>query len=485
MNIITKKYIKLIKENAFIVLLFVLVFFLVSILLYNMLPKYIEGFIENVTIVNKDCSDCRVQPSGNCVNIPVVVDDKIKQDTSNNQLVFCEWQDQCSITNQLTYSDVSNEYIDYKCCNDSTWYSQYTSTINEMSNNILQPLFSRCNYIFDEIDKIDNSDELKNTNISPYEIVKCRKFMFDICNNELITNREYGDKPGLLFMRKLESITSIYNQDIIDNPNITKTDLTNYINRRYPLIEDWIKENKGSNKLKEYRKIYASLNSNSSNIDVNRIKFVLYNDYIKDYESRYINRYDIEKRNYKWQLLDKTNQNVVENYILDEGEFFNCFGDISSLDMSTNLFDICNQDSLFNQPNQDTDTGYFGVDDKYIKTIADYSSYTDPIDRDMENLPRIDNQTTMVPVSVINQYLSFINNFYNRQINNMMGPETHAQKDKIKFNNNQLDNIQDRYFTYSNNLTDTSYQTIKSITGDNSFNYTGPEPYFDTNYTYF
>ena len=54
---------------------------------------------------------------------------------------------------------------------------------------------------------------------------------------------------------------------------------------------------------------------------------------------------------------------------------------------------------------------------------------------EMANLQTIQPGGT-APVSVINQYLNTINGFYENQIQNLIGPRTHAINDQIVFDNN-------------------------------------------------
>ena len=491
MNILTQKHYKFIKKNQYTILLCIIAI-LFFILLYNILKKNREPFISTVT---KDCSDCKVQPSGSCIKLPTVIDNKIKEDSS---FVFCKWQEQCSIQDELYFTKaeidnennqtVSGEITNYQCCRDSQFYSDYTTTINDMSRGFLESSYTRCNEIFSIIEDPDKEDK----EIDRSEITACYKFKLDMSNNAY----------GLLFKRDEINRESIYKQDIIANSNVTRDYLLSYINRRYPLLEKWIKDTKGNNQVIEYRKIINSLQPSTLNKDlvyngdINRIKSVLYTEYIKEYEENNQNHFEIgdtekqftnkiESIKYKWQLLDSSGEEVNSEYILNKNEFFKCNGSKESQDICDNLYNIDNKDDIFNEPSGNNDMGYFGVNDENIKTVADYKTTKDTIDRDMERLPTISNQSTMAPVSIINQYLSHITNFYNRQLNNMLGPQTHARQDKIRFNNNTLQNVASGYFTYSNNLTDASYETVPSITGDNSFNYTGPAPYFNTDFSYY
>ena len=453
MNTLLRQQYNFIKKYKVWVIIGIVLIIIIN-LVHSCLTNNNESFTNQITSINSDCSDCRVQPGNNCTNIPTIINSNIVQETSSNQLVFCEWQSKCNI------SEISAN-VNYNCCPDSQFYSNYSTTLDELSNNVISQIYNYCTNINNSI-----------TEFSYNDIEKCRNFLLDVSKN----------KSGLLFRRDETISESIYNSDIINNETITNKQLLGYINTRYPVLKDWVKREKNNNEYKEYIKLINNIKNNNG--DINMFKVLIYNNYIKEYESKYNNGF-VQNKKYKWRLLDKFGIAInSDEFILNEDEFFKCNGDISSQDICTNLFSI-GSDNIFNDTSGVNDNGYFGVNDNNIKTVADYKISADPIDKDMENLPEISNQSNMAPVSVINQYLNHITGFYNKQLNNMLGPQTHARQDKIRFNNNKLDNVNSGYFTYSNDLIDNSYDIIPSITGDTSFNYLGPKPYLDINYSFY
>lgn len=453
MNSLLRQQYNFIKKYKVWVIIGIVLIIIIN-LVHTCLTSKNESFTNQITSINSDCSNCRVQPDNNCTNIPTIINNNIVQETSSNQLVFCEWQSKCNI------QDISAN-VNYNCCPESQFYNKYSTTLNELSNNVISQIYNYCTNINNAI-----------TDYSYNDIEKCREFLLDISKN----------KPGLLFRRDEIISESVYNTDIINNETITNKDLLGYINRRYPVLKDWVKREKNNNEYKEYIKLINNIKNNNG--DINMLKVLIYNNYIKDYESKYNNGF-VQNKKYKWRLLDKFGIAInSDEFILNSNEFFKCNGDISSQDICTNLFSI-DSDNIFNDASGVNENGYFGVSDNNIKTVADYKISTDPIDKEMESLPEISNQSNMAPVSVINQYLNHITGFYNKQLNNMLGPHTHSSQDKIRFNNNMLDNVNSGYFTYTNELTDNSYDIIPSITGDNSFNYLGPSPYLDINYSFY
>ena len=169
---------------------------------------------------------------------------------------------------------------------------------------------------------------------------------------------------------------------------------------------------------------------------------------------------------------------ITNQYLLNEDQFFNCFGDVK---------DVCaNNTGVGSQFQQDIQSdilsgvNYFGVSDETIKTASEITpnNYGPSMDLAMElaNLENIQPGGT-APVSVINQYLNAINGFYEKPIQNLIGPRTHSINDQIVFDNNTLDTKTNTFLTYENEPNNT-YECTNSITNDNKFEYCGPTPYY-------
>ena len=140
-----------------------------------------------------------------------------------------------------------------------------------------------------------------------------------------------------------------------------------------------------------------------------------------------------------------------------------------------------NQLSIQNSLSIDNiDNNYFGVSDETIKTASELTpnNYGPSMDLAMElaNLQTIPPGGT-APVSVINQYLNTINGFYENQIQNLIGPRTHAINDQIVFDNNTLETKTNTFLTYENDANNT-YECTNSVTQDSKFEYCGPTPYY-------
>lgn len=244
-------------------------------------------------------------------------------------------------------------------------------------------------------------------------------------------------------------------------------------NSFYQVID---KHNKELNKLKT---------QNMSDADFNQRLTIILNDLVNHYNlapSNYNNSNDniYEIFNYvpskindpvfgnqptKINIKD-TLPNYNKEYILNENEFLNCFGEIESPpDLSFNF----------------TASGdFFGSSDPNLITLEQASSnnYGPSGELEME-LRRLQNVPPggNAPVGVINQYLNAINGFYERHIANMLGPKTHTLNNQLVFENDNLEIKTPTFFKYEtdpNNI----YECQPSITGNDKFKDCGPTAYY-------
>ena len=176
--------------------------------------------------------------------------------------------------------------------------------------------------------------------------------------------------------------------------------------------------------------------------------------------------------------ITNVNNPINNQYLLNEDQFFNCFGQVK---------DVCANNtgtgSIFQQniqSNIQDDINYFGVSDETIKTVSEITpnNYGPSMDLAME-LAYLENIQPggTAPVGVINQYLNAINGFYENQIQNLIGPRTHAINDQIVFDNNTLETKQNTFLTYENDPNN-SYECAESVTNNEKFKYCGPTPYY-------
>lgn len=164
-------------------------------------------------------------------------------------------------------------------------------------------------------------------------------------------------------------------------------------------------------------------------------------------------------------IITDTLPDYSKEYILNENEFLNCFGEIESSDLSFNF----------------TASGdFFGSSDPNLTTFEQSSSnnYGPSAELEME-LRRLQNVPPggNAPVGVINQYLNAINGFYERHISNMLGPKTHSANNQLVFENDNLEIKTPTFFKYETDPNN-KYECQPSITGNDKFKDCGPTAYY-------
>lgn len=495
-QLFNKNILKFVKKSYIYITIFVLILFLIY-LLFDLLyisPCKCEGF----TTIIEDCSKCHVKPSGgDCIEIPIVqynnqvnsgMDISFITTVSGEQLVFCPWKEECSRDKPLFKQDTLSNTTDvsgiykYNCCPDSEFYDNYTrqyNLVDEIINNA-----ENCTTFLNDIKKPGTTDI---DGINPLDIQRCRKIVNDLTNKDI---------SGLLFKRIYNTdVVSLYKSDILNNPDVKAGDLKNYLTMRYASLETNLeKQQRGKSpntpeykRYMSYKTIINDLNQRAYDSDVTSLKQDLWIKVIKEWEENIgfnMDNYD----DYKWKLLNRDGNAITGNtnsYILNPDEFYDCngtkqtvktakaglftFGDASFADTETEIYN----------------NSFFGSSSDTIKTLGEYRntnlSNTNDLDMEIKRLQTIPNSQSTAPVGIINQYLNQINSFYNKQLNNMLGPATHSQQKKLQFIDNDLSIKKTTFFKYDMSSNDVSYATIPSMTGDSQFNYTGPSPYMDNN----
>jgi hypothetical protein len=318
----------------------------------------------------------------------------------------------------------------------------------------------------------------------------------NICRDETNNLNIHKEKKGLLF-KKVNTRYSSYTDKLILK-DTTYKQLNEIITTFYPGLFMYYKTTPDTsfNKLIEISKKFSDYNSTQLNQPVYGNNSTVGTTRFNDYDTIKQLIIDMEKNIYRtdktsgildlsWQLQTNILTDAT-GYLLNSGQFFSCSGQLFDVsNSSTSPFAVGNLSDKFG----DTDIEIFnksqlmfGSGEENIKTTGDYAnmdlSGQMNLDTEIKRLENIPNTNTMAPVSIINQYLNQINNFYNRQLNNMLGPATHSQQSRLQFVDNKLDTEKTTFFTYDN-CNNQVYNTIPSITGDRLFNYNGPMPYDD------
>ena len=411
-------------------------------------------FISKIFTINKEnmdnlCNSCYINPrDSNCIKLKKInlininnIND-LSYDIIDTSFVFCPWTNNCEINNIKTIDDrqnlTNNQILQGKginsieCCNNSDFYTQNTQQLQ--TNPLIIDNIQKCQQINNLInlnrDIIDN--EVLGDN---YNQLKT------FCN--FYNNSENLNKKGTIF-----TTFSKDNKTIFDNSNISINELIQLQNN-YKLKDP-------SNKIN-----VDNLNNELKTLNVENYNDNLRKINIQEELKTYYNNIDYIDINYK----------INDNYIADNNEVFNCFGNKELINQKLTDKDM----SYFNNNNR------FGVSsDAQYKTEQDYktdnTSYPSEkqIELELKQLPKL-NQYSVAPVSIINQYMNTINRFYEKQLDNMMGPWKHSIPKILEFDNDSL-NINNKFFTNDINY-NYQYKCRKSVTGNKLFDDCGPSPY--------
>lgn len=489
---------KTIQKIFKLIIILFLVFYCIYILYFS--SSLVEGFEDF-----EDCSNCQMKPSsGDCIPIYDFsyiynTSDGSYSDLSliDTSYIFCPWEAKCIGDDHLANMDsqtarlgLSNEDFErglnnITCCSNAfdntgnNFYQDYTSSF--FDNNLTSNAFLQCgpinNYALSRESGagVEPAGFLKAGAFDASDTRVYLRYRQEICNRQ--------DFSGILFEKSVIDYSNV----LLDT-NLSIDDIFNYqrilefsyntINSRRQRLREILYEGI-SFEITEINDQLRELNTNP-NLPIDQInnrqtragytkpelQTMLAGFFANDISYRDISYIAVE---YDFSPIINPNNN--NQYLLNEDQFFNCFGDVSNT-----------QSMLFNQQQiqrfQDND--YFGVSHETIKTSSELTSnsYGPSMDLAMEmaNLQTIQPGGT-APVSVINQYLNTINGFYEKQIKNLIGPRTHSINDQIVFDNNTLETKTNTFLTYENDANNT-YECIDSITNDDKFKYCGPTPQY-------
>ena len=431
-------------------------------ILYFFNSNLIEGFGQTL-----DCSQCEMKPySGDC---QVVYDIKVNDygDYTNignidvslidTGYVFCPWEPNCTgdaYLANITKQDGNKEINNIICCSNSDFYD---NTTNYNSLSYASSVNEKCEQINIDVSLAANNDPNFNIDTLPEDFYKLRS----VCNKQ--------DFSGMLFKKN-----SMDTKNILLDPNLLPDEILNYLSILNTKI--------GLSSKSRYNTITNDLLSMSrkNNIKVTNLNQLTQEEKTKkfEYQKKIVSEYlvsDIshETFNYIPYKSDSTTQilnpNTNTSYLLVENEFLDCFG--SKQNYSAKRFSEVDKKDLSDNAGQ-----YFDISDDKITTMQDSTQRLYPNQQDLEmELKRLEQIQPggTAPTSVINQYLTAINGFYEKQMSNMMGPKTHAVNQQLVFDNNTLDTKESTFFVYETDPNN-EYKCRPSITGEKKFNYCGP-----------
>ena len=460
-----------------IVLIFLFVIFSLfsSSSLFSLFSSY--SFIEGLTGSNIiDCSQCEVKPSlGNCIQIKDICYNEYPTTNNINNInfeiidtsyVFCPWNPKCdnslnNILDQLQRLGISNDKIEsgikdnIQCCGGSNFYNDYTYNINMLQKS--QHIQSMCS-------DINSNDFLRDAMISKLGI-EYYKFK-NLCNQ--------NDLSGLYFKRDLSST-----DNILKNPNLSIQEIIDYQNileLSYGQMSNSLTAQNNNIEISRVKKQIRNLNDELKNLNLNSLrdknrKIEIQNTLADKY---FIST--ISHKTYEYKLLNNLGTPLGNSYILQENEFFNCFGSKNQVktfqDISFSTSDI----TKFNEQNffdVDSDASYTTMQDNIIRP---YPSAQD-FEMELKNLPPIQ-KSDNVSTSIISSYLNSINSFYQKQLNSLIGPKSHSVPQSLQFDNNSLSTKSNTFFVYDGSI-NTNFDCEPSVTGDDMFKYCGPASYYN------
>ena len=484
--------IKLLKNIAKILIIGFIIVYCIYILYFST-HTIVEGFF---TTTNKDCSDCTMNPkSGDCIIINDFSDNIINSDNTeisfntvgHKRYRFCKWQSNCDgnnnyLTNKNT--DRSNPLLyNIQCCSgvDNPFYGANTLPFSEYT--IVNTISEKCTKFSNDLSSIKISNNLQYTNLINNNYNNYQQIN-NICST--VQNPSNSTINGMLFDISLIETghvlidPNLTVQEILDYQNILEMSMNNYITGGYINTDQQNQEvTRLKNEIAEINKNLRSLEGAGFTIDQFETQKNLLQAQLLPY---FVSTISYE--NYQYNLLDKRLNTTT--YLLNENEFFDCFGEIKNVkswDKDTNKYSDQNisggHAAIFDK---DDDINYFGADKNAgYKTSQEVTplTYGPSMDlqgefRRLESIPVGGN----VPVNVINQYLTTINGFYEKQIKNLLGPKTHSFDQSLEFDNNSLNLKEKTFFVYENEENN-KYDCHHGITGDIDFSYCGPDPYYN------
>lgn len=427
------------------------------------------SFTSNVEgLTNIDCSKCQVNPSsGNCIQIKDISyipnNNTIDFKVIDTSYVFCPWTPKCDICENLIEQserlELSKDDIksgsgiknNIQCCPDDTFYKTHTIDINMLPK--LQSVKTTCR----TIDSDMNNGKKYSNQVSRNDYLELRA----LCNQ---ADFSYS---GLYFSKEVDN-----SGNILKDPNLSVKEIIDYQN---------ILELKLDNMDEETKRIKTQELTNLNN-ELTSLDLTYPPDVSKKQEiqNRLANDFFISTISYEtfqYKLLNTNDGTPLgEAYILQENQFFNCFGNIENIQTF--------EDINFNQEDLQkfNDENYFDVD-----ANASYTTMQDNVHRpypsvedfemELRNMPSIQ-ESGNVSSGVISTYLNSINSFYQKQFDALIAPRSHSVSQSLQFDNDSLSTKANTFLTYNNSV-NTDFDCEPSVTGHDKFKYCGPTPYFN------
>lgn len=374
------------------------------------------------------------------------------------------------------------------CCSGETFYESNLINYSNISENITNKI--TCANIENDINAKMPTDESQKARFlailySNYGYLKAKSICDTMDASSAIVNMK-----GMLF--KKSNITS----NVLDDPNILPKDILNLIETSN--IKNLLDENNNHilqvNVISPLETIntYLINNSQQKNLQtpitisdltsVQKIQLTSIKNTLKEFYSSSDPNLIIKKST-TYTVVDNknnstnahepiTNNNTKEQYILNSDQFFDCMGGVNDANSGTfSQSDISNSKLILGTIDEGTYNPY--------GTVAQLDLYPSNKDLEME-LRRLETipSSGNVPVNVITTYLNAINNFYEKQIQNLTSSKSSTFNQETINDVYSIKTIKPTFFTYDNTFNN-EYQCQDSITGNSAFKYCGPSAYYD------
>jgi len=342
-------------------------------------------------------------------------------------------------------------------------------------------IYLSTNNIFEGNENINKTYDCSKCELKPSSSNCYYIKQFDISNDKLIISND-----DILFCPWKPNAIDCYDGSYSDVRNINNKNTICcsgsdfYDNNTYLLQEvKTIKDNSNICSKDKFKNHQYCINLNNELNNFDNIKGSLFMiDNTDTYSTINEMGQTVSGENTIYKLLDNIEDPISDDYILNDYQFFNCFGEIKGKSINDMSF---SEQQLLDFSNND----YFKVaEDATYTTINDTSLREYPNNQDIEmeikRLETIPNNHSVAPVNVIKTYLDSINSFYKDQLSRLDNTATNNNLNKeLIFENNDLSIKESTFFTFDNQSNEQYNCTNNSITGDQSFNYCGPEPYYD------
>ena len=471
---------------------------------------------------NRDCSDCTMRPtSGNCVPIYdisyklIVNGERQILDICNivTKNVFCGWEPRCTFDNiasidersLLSNTNINQGINEITCCSGGQ-FSFYDNSYINFNYSIIQ----------DNITNIQDCSAIKDifnrgtisglVDISRTVLAETLR----ICNTLEPTGQLFN-KRGMLFSK------SEISYNIFSDPKSMPRDIINFISfsnirngirgiigGTSPTTLNGFTELSLNNIVTQLQQIDDSLGASANTAtlqrqlersDLTTSQTNILNPILTNLRTVYRNVFPEmgipERIDISYSLVTnvKLGQNYTPytrpvlgtSYLLNPQQFFNCMGEVkydsSGTFTEAQLADFSNND-YFGTSGAPISLG--GLGEASYNALGSTQNNLYPSNNDLEmELRRLETipSSGSAPVSVITSYLSAINSFYEKQLQNASGPREHTYDQQLVFDNNSLETKEATFFTYNKDENNV-YDCQDSVTGNSTFKYCGPDAYY-------